>query len=342
MITGIGQELPVEMPLLQHYPAVLTQSPDEARHLLHSTYGLQDLIVTGDKSKFCIEINHKPLKDISLSYGAVGGSAELEFPEARIARQLFCISGEGAVQAGKANSYLLIDRSLPIPIGQPAKARYVKDFRQLILRVDEAALVKKLTALIGREPAAPIEFSWEQPASDARTRLRELVFYFAREIERLEQCSAFCPVISEIEQAIVTTFLYANHSNYSGPLRADPKDAAPWQVRAVEEYIESNWDRPIDMLQLVKITGASVRSIYQAFARTRGYSPKTFLKQTRLKQARARLQSGDPGISVTAIALSCGFHNLGHFARDYRALFGELPSETLAQQRPMQFLGPSA
>ena len=145
----------------------------------------------------------------------------------------------------------------------------------------------------------------------------------------------FCPVISEIEQAIVATFLYANHSNYSGPLRADPKDAAPWQVRTVEEYIESNWDQSIDMLQLVKMAGASARSIYQAFERTRGYSPKAFLKQTRLKQACARLQASDLDGSVTAIALACGFNNLGHFARDYRAFFGELPSETLVKQRQM-------
>jgi AraC-like DNA-binding protein len=338
MITEIAQDIPVEMPLLRHYPALLTRSPDEARHVLHSAYGLQDLTVVGDKSEFCIEINHKPLKDISLSFGAVDGAAELAFPEARIARQLFCLSGEGAVQVGKTKPYLPIDHALPIPIGESAKARYVKDFRQLILRVDETALIKKLTALLGREPNAPIALSWEQPASDDRTRLRELVFYFAREIERLEQCSVFCPVISEIEQAIVTTFLYANRSNYSDSLRADPKDAAPWQVRTVEEYIECNWDQPIDMLQLVKITGASARSIYQAFARTRGYSPKAFLKQTRLKQARTRLQSNDPGISVTAIALSCGFNNLGHFARDYRELFGELPSETLAKHRSAHFL----
>ena len=91
------------------------------------------------------------------------------------------------------------------------------------------------------------------------------------------------------------------------------------------------------MLQLVKITGASARSIYQAFARTRGYSPKAFLKQMRLKQARSRLQSNDPDVSVTAIALSCGFNNLGDFARDYRELFGELPSETLAKHRPAHF-----
>ncbi len=325
-----------EPPLLEHYPAFHTRSPDEARHLFQSAYGLRDLTVAGDKSEFFVQTNHKSIKDISLTYCVFDGSAALEFPSTSYARQVFCNAGKMVVKAGAIDRYVPIDHSMPTPIGAPATFRYAERNRQLILRIDKAALTRKLTALLGREPTAPIEVSQEQPAGDERMALRELVYYFAQEIERLEGCSVFCPVISEIEQTIVTTFLYANHSNYSDLLRADTKDAAPWQVRAVEDYIASHWDRPIDMLQLVEMTGASARSIYKTFARTRGYSPRTFLKQMRLTQARARLQSSDPDVSVTAIALSCGFHNLGHFARDYRAFFGELPSETLGKKRQLR------
>jgi AraC-like DNA-binding protein len=339
-LRAISQARSLEGPQLEHYPEMHTQSPDEARHRLRSAYGLQDLSVIGGKSEFFAQINHKPIKDISLTYCAFGGTVELEFPQSNFARQLFCFSGNGVVQAGKTAPYLQVDDSLPLPIGQPAKFRYTKDFRQIVLRIGEAALIKKLTALLGSEPSMPIHLDWSQQGGEEKIALRNLVMYLAQEIHPLEKCGVFCPVISELEQAIVTTFLYANGSNYSHLLRANPKDVGPWQVRAVEDYILSNWNEPIDMLQLVKITGASARSIFQAFARTRGYSPKTFLKRTRLTHARSRLQSSDPDTSVTAIALSCGFHNLGHFARDYRAYFGELPSETLAKQRIKRPLRP--
>jgi AraC-like DNA-binding protein len=36
---------------------------------------------------------------------------------------------------------------------------------------------------------------------------------------------------------------------------------------------------------------------------------------------------------VTAVALRWGFGHLGQFAADYRARFGELPSETLRRAR---------
>jgi transcriptional regulator GlxA family with amidase domain len=41
------------------------------------------------------------------------------------------------------------------------------------------------------------------------------------------------------------------------------------------------------------------------------------------------LEQSDRETSVTQIALKCGFQNPGHFARDFRLAFGELPSEAL-------------
>jgi AraC-like DNA-binding protein len=41
------------------------------------------------------------------------------------------------------------------------------------------------------------------------------------------------------------------------------------------------------------------------------------------------LQATIQGTSVTQVALRCGFQNTGHFAREFRPAFGELPSETL-------------
>jgi transcriptional regulator GlxA family with amidase domain len=41
------------------------------------------------------------------------------------------------------------------------------------------------------------------------------------------------------------------------------------------------------------------------------------------------LQAPAEATSVIDVAFQCGFLNPGHFARDYRLAFGELPSETL-------------
>jgi transcriptional regulator GlxA family with amidase domain len=100
-------------------------------------------------------------------------------------------------------------------------------------------------------------------------------------------------------------------------------------LRLVEEYIEANWKQPLNIESLAAVTGGSARSIFKAFKETRGVSPMAFVKSVRLKHARALLQAKDETISVIDVAFQCGFLNPGHFARDYRRAFGELPSETL-------------
>jgi transcriptional regulator GlxA family with amidase domain len=58
-----------------------------------------------------------------------------------------------------------------------------------------------------------------------------------------------------------------------------------------------------------------------------------FAKITRLRRARDMLASGNPDTSVTAVAYACGFATMGHFAKEYRQTFGELPSRTIARSR---------
>jgi len=48
---------------------------------------------------------------------------------------------------------------------------------------------------------------------------------------------------------------------------------------------------------------------------------------------RSGLQNLDNATSVTNEAARWGFLHFGRFAQEYRALFGELPSETLRRSR---------
>ena len=52
-----------------------------------------------------------------------------------------------------------------------------------------------------------------------------------------------------------------------------------WQVRRVEQYIETYWDQPITIEILARATAASARSIFYHFRSCRGQSPMSFLKQ---------------------------------------------------------------
>jgi AraC-like DNA-binding protein len=97
--------------------------------------------------------------------------------------------------------------------------------------------------------------------------------------------------------------------------------------------LEANAER-LSVADLCDVAGVSERTLQYAFQDILGLSPLTFLKRLRLHRARKDLcNSVERRRSVTEIATYWGFWHLGEFSRDYRACFGELPSETL-KQRP--------
>lgn len=60
-----------------------------------------------------------------------------------------------------------------------------------------------------------------------------------------------------------------------------------------------------------------------------GISPIRYLKILRLNRVREALRACARSATVFDIAADHGFWHMGHFSAQYRALFGETPSQTL-------------
>lgn len=87
--------------------------------------------------------------------------------------------------------------------------------------------------------------------------------------------------------------------------------------------------------ELATRCGVSRRTLEHAFGDGLGVSPASYLKARRLHQLRRRLQRAVRGeATVAELAGACGFSHLGQLAADYCAVFGELPSVTLAAGVP--------
>ena len=65
-----------------------------------------------------------------------------------------------------------------------------------------------------------------------------------------------------------------------------------------------------------------------------GLSPKAYLKARRLNAVRRELLRDETAVgTIFDRASSWGFWHMGQFGRDYKAMFGELPSETLKSKK---------
>lgn len=132
-----------------------------------------------------------------------------------------------------------------------------------------------------------------------------------------------------------------NDSLFAAFAAAGPQPEIPRATRAAmrilqraEAYLAANIARPVHTEELCAVLEVSPRSLHKAFVATCGMSPQAYLKRRRLMLVHAALKAeAERPPLVKSVALGHGFWHLGHFARDYRALFGCSPSETAARGR---------
>jgi AraC family ethanolamine operon transcriptional activator len=101
-------------------------------------------------------------------------------------------------------------------------------------------------------------------------------------------------------------------------------------VRMSMDFVDQHGREYLSVEQLATAAGVSQRTLRDAFHEYFGAAPVEYLNRRTLHLVRRALKASDPAmVTVTEIATQFGVWELGRFARDYRCLFGELPSKTL-------------
>ena len=89
------------------------------------------------------------------------------------------------------------------------------------------------------------------------------------------------------------------------------------------EYLRDHYHEPITNHQLARLAHMSVRAFERKFRGCFHITPQKYLRKLRLHMAsRALIYTNQPLVNV---ALSCGFVDQSHFAREFRRHFGSTP-----------------
>ncbi len=132
-----------------------------------------------------------------------------------------------------------------------------------------------------------------------------------------------------MEQAMFSALLDTVH--VQEPAARPSTRTRQYVVSRAREYMQAHIDEPITVADLCIELGVSRRTLQYSFQDVLDLNPVKFLRTLRLNAARRALKraaaSGQG--SVTDVAGEWGFWHLSHFSADYKAMFGELPSETL-------------
>jgi AraC-like DNA-binding protein len=140
--------------------------------------------------------------------------------------------------------------------------------------------------------------------------------------------------LQEIEQDVVSTLSLALTHAEQPERGARGRMNRLRSLRRARDCIEANLASPLGMETLCKAASASQRTLEVAFRETLNITVVQYVKNRRLIAINRLLHDSHyTETSVSTLARAHGFNHMGHFARDYRALFDELPSDTLRRQR---------
>ena len=159
---------------------------------------------------------------------------------------------------------------------------------------------------------------------------RRLLSYVLREADEATPSFAAPGVAERLAEALLFRLLLTQPHSHTR-LFMHTEAAEPAHVRRAAEFIEAHAERPITMAELTQVTRVSARSLQAGFLKHRGCSPLEFMRARRLERSRMRLLTDDTS-SVTEVAHDVGFTHLGRFSLEYKARFGESPTQTLARR----------
>lgn len=108
-----------------------------------------------------------------------------------------------------------------------------------------------------------------------------------------------------------------------------------WEiVRDARDLAVQDLERPMTIAELCVDLGVSRRMLQYCFQDVLGVGAAEFLRAVRLSGARRALKTA---ATVTEAASLWGFLHFGRFAHDYKAMFGERPSDTFRRYHQRVF-----
>jgi len=286
-----------------------------------------------DAHRFAASLHGVQLRDISLLYLDLGIAATLDVP---------CMGPYFAVHMptngralcthdGRTFEANPVSAVVTSP-GMSLSMQFAYDSPQLVLRIEQEALARHLTRMLGASLPHPIAFEPEMDlTSEAAMRWTGAIQLLHTEVFYAGSLVARGQGIGSLEELLMSTLLLLQPSNHHAHLVLPTEQAGRRVVRESLEYIEAHLRDKVTMADIARGVHMSIRAVQQGFREELGTTPMLYLRDRRLERARADLTDGLPsdGMTVTEIAERWGFHHLGSFAVLYRKRWGESPSETL-------------
>ncbi|WP_431899120.1 AraC family transcriptional regulator [Nonomuraea sp. bgisy101] len=318
--------------LLSNRPIFASTDLDEVRDEVAKVFCPHRLDLAGDDVPLSARFNSVQFGSVRVSYLDYGSDVRIE-PGDLGTFFLFMLplAGRSLIRGGDKEIV-----STPSTAALPSPERHL-DMRwaagcpQLLVKFERTAMERSLEQMLGEPLDRPIIFDLgvDMAAGWARA-WRGMVDLIVREAEHDDGLAVQPLAVAHLENALITSLLTMQPSNYLERLSAPRPPALPKVVRRAMEFIEGHAHLPLTTDDVARAVAVSGRSLQEGFRAHLGLTPMAYLRQVRLTRVHEELAAGDPArATVTTVAARWGFLHQGRFAALYRRRFGQSPSETL-------------
>ena len=107
----------------------------------------------------------------------------------------------------------------------------------------------------------------------------------------------------------------------------------PADLTRALDWLRGHLSEPVELSSLAAASGVPPRTLERHFKMFLGTTPLGWTRSMRLARDRQALLNAGPEETVTDVALTNGFGQLGRFAAEYRRAFGESPSRTMQRSK---------
>ena len=319
---------------LGNLPIADTTRAEEAENYLSRELSRLRIVSVTDRNRFRLHMNGVRLGEVFLGFNRFDvhtmvdpGRLEEAFIFSFGHERPSVLSVDGKSVVTTPSSAVMLPPECSLRIERPAGSG------MFLIRTTPHALAHRFQSLAGRELQGPLQFTLEidlstEPCASALRLVRFV-------ISEMESTGPYPmdPARNSALEGLLLSALLALPNNHSGYLAGDFRgQISPRLVRIAEEFMDAQSGQQVTISDLLAICGSTRSVLFEAFRRFRNHTPMEFLMDRRMQTARRLLQSAAHD-SVTSVAQDCGFTHLGRFAVEYRARFGESPSQTLRANR---------
>jgi AraC-like DNA-binding protein len=338
ILVEVGMPLPSSAiePLHQH-GRLHTDDVDLAQAVVSEVYE-PHVLEPGGGSRLDARLNAVQNGSLTLGYLTYGVGATITLPPSEywyhVNITLFggsrvsrgdSVYGETAAMAGAA--MLVPHHSQTI--------EWDSDTAQFALRVPRADMESHLESLTQTRISDPVDFDLVVDLnSNAGRGLLRCVEFMRSEWDDEGILTRYDNSRRHLESLTLTNLVMAAGGPHRELLDQPSRQAVPEALQRALDHAHDHARTLPTLADLTAAAGTSARTLQTQFLRHLGRTPIQYIRDVRLRGVRDDLlHPSSPDVTVTDVATSWGFYNLGRFSSLYREMYAESPSETLRRCR---------